>query len=139
MYIVFTHQKPLLCTLLLFGFKIVKSLHCTLKHSLINFKMCNPCKSLTWFINKYSTKFHGIYFFNETFKTTKMITTRSSRSEVFCRKDVHRNFPTFTWKHLRPATILKKRLWNRCFPVNFLKFLKTLFLQNSFGGYFFTI
>ena len=40
---------------------------------------------------------------------------------------------------LRPATVLKKRLWHRCFPVNFAKFLKTPFfteqfsLQNSSG------
>ena len=26
---------------------------------------------------------------------------------------------------LRPATLLKRRLWHRCFPVNFVKFLKT--------------
>ena len=26
-----------------------------------------------------------------------------------------------------PATLLKKRLWHRCFPVNFAKFLRTLF------------
>ena len=25
----------------------------------------------------------------------------------------------------RPATLLKKRLWHRCFPVNFAKFLRT--------------
>ena len=30
-----------------------------------------------------------------------------------------------------PATLLKKRLWNRCFPVNFVKFLRTPFLQNT--------
>ena len=29
---------------------------------------------------------------------------------------------------LRPATLLKKRLWHRCFPVNFDEFLKTPFL-----------
>ena len=28
---------------------------------------------------------------------------------------------------LRPATLLKKRLWHRCFPVNFSKFLRTPF------------
>ena len=28
----------------------------------------------------------------------------------------------------RPVTLLKKRLWHRCFPVNFVKFLRTLFL-----------
>ena len=29
---------------------------------------------------------------------------------------------------LRRATLLKKRLWHRCFPVNFAKFLRTTFL-----------
>ena len=33
--------------------------------------------------------------------------------------------------HQRPATFLKKWLWYRCFPVNFVKFLKTTFLQNT--------
>ena len=32
-----------------------------------------------------------------------------------------------------PETFFKKRLWNRCFPVNFAKFLKTPFLQNTSG------
>ena len=50
----------------------------------------------------------------------------------------------FTGKHLfqrlfhevgglRLATLLKKRLWHRCFPVYFAKFLRTPFLQNTFG------
>ena len=64
---------------------------------------------------------------------------RSSRPEVFCKKGVLKNFAKFTEKHLcqslffnivaglRPATILKKRLWHRCFPVNFVKFLRTSF------------
>ena len=34
---------------------------------------------------------------------------------------------------VRPATLLKKRLWHRCFPVNFVKFLRTPFLQNTSG------
>ena len=29
---------------------------------------------------------------------------------------------------LRFATLLKKRLWHRCFPLNFAKFLRTSFL-----------
>ena len=64
---------------------------------------------------------------------------RSSRPDVFCEKDVLRNFAKFTGKHLcqspffnkvaalRRATLLKKRLWHRCFPVNFAKFLRTPF------------
>ena len=34
---------------------------------------------------------------------------------------------------LKPATLLKKRLRHRCFPVNFAKFLRTSFLQNTSG------
>ena len=34
---------------------------------------------------------------------------------------------------LKPATLLKKRLWHRCFTVNFAKFLRTAFLQNTSG------
>ena len=57
----------------------------------------------------------------------KMLHTyRSSRPEVFCKKDVLRHVAKFTGKHLcqslflnkvegRPATLLKKRLWHRCF------------------------
>ena len=30
---------------------------------------------------------------------------------------------------LRPATLLKKRLWRRCFPVNVAKFLRTPFVS----------
>ena len=64
---------------------------------------------------------------------------RSSRPEVFCKKGVLRNFTKFKGKHLyqsvffnkvaglRPATLLKKRLWHRCFPVNFVEFLRTPF------------
>ena len=61
----------------------------------------------------------------------------SSRPEVFCKKGVLRNIAKFTGKHLyqslffnkvtgmRIATLLKKRIWHRCFPVNFAKFLRT--------------
>ena len=33
----------------------------------------------------------------------------------------------------RPAILLKKRVWHRCFPVNFVKFLRTAFLGNTSG------
>ena len=68
-----------------------------------------------------------------------LLCCRSSRPEVFCNKDVLRNFAKFTGKHLctslffdkvavlRPAILLKKRLWHSCFPVNFAKFLRTPF------------
>ena len=33
-----------------------------------------------------------------------------------------------------PATLLKKRPWHRCFPVNFPKFQRTPLLINPSGG-----
>ena len=36
----------------------------------------------------------------------------------------------------RSATLLKRRLWHRCFSVNFGKFLVTTFLQNTSDGCF---
>ena len=56
--------------------------------------------------------------------------------EVFWKKGVLKNFTKFTGKNLcqnlffnkvaglRPATLLKKRHWHSCFPVNFVKFLR---------------
>ena len=55
------------------------------------------------------------------------------------------NYTKFTGKHfcqslflnkvavLRPATLLKKRLWRGCFLVNFVTFLRTPFLQSTSG------
>ena len=66
--------------------------------------------------------------------------SRSSRPEVFCRKGVLRNFAKFTGKNLCEglfsnnvagltlATLLKKGLWHRCFPV---KFLRTPFFNRT--------
>ena len=51
----------------------------------------------------------------------------SSRPEVFCKKSVLKNFTKFTEEHLRPATLLKKRLWYRCFPLSLAKFLRIPF------------
>ena len=60
------------------------------------------------------------------------------------KKDVLKNFPKFTGKYLcqslffnkvtglRPGTLTKKRFWHRCFSVNFVKFLRTAFLQNTY-------
>ena len=60
---------------------------------------------------------------------------RSRQQRCSERKDVLRNFVKLTGKHLfqsfffskvpglRPATLLKKSFWKRCFLVNFAKFL----------------
>ena len=48
---------------------------------------------------------------------------RSSCPEVFSKTCVLKNFAKFIGKHVRPATLLKKGLWYRCFPANLAKLL----------------
>ena len=62
---------------------------------------------------------------------TKMKKTsfRSSNRRYSVRKGVLRNFA-------RSATLLKKRLSHKYFPVNFANFLRTPLLQNSSGQLF---
>ena len=89
--------------------------------------------------------FHVIYFTFSRGIFRSLSNVRSSRLEMLCRKGVLRNFAKFTQKRLfqslffskvtglKPATLLKKRLWHRSFPVNFAKFLKTPFFTEHFG------
>ena len=66
--------------------------------------------------------------------------TQKQPPELFYKKSVFENFAKSTGKHLcqslffnkvAAATLLKERLWHRFFPVNFEKFLRTPFLQNT--------
>ena len=51
---------------------------------------------------------------------------RSRRPEVFLEiSQIHRKTPV-------PESLLKKRLWPRCFPVNFAKFQRTPFVTEHF-------
>ena len=63
---------------------------------------------------------------------------RSSHNRCSIKIDVLTNFEKFTGKHLlqnlwslKPATLFKKRLWHRYFPVKFAEFLRTTFSQNT--------
>ena len=87
----------------------------------------------------------GLETFVNHVQLQKVLITKDRISHQICsvRKCVLRNFAKFTGKHicqslffnkvagLRPATLLKKRLWYRFFPLNFAKFLKIPFLQNT--------
>ena len=79
--------------------------------------------------------------FREAFPIEKSvaIVLRSSHHRCSMKKGVLRNFTKFTRKHLYQslffnkvagltlATLSKKRLWQRCFPVDFAKFVRTGF------------
>ena len=62
-------------------------------------------------------------------------TARSIHRRCSVRKSVLKNFAKFTEKHLCQSLLLNKvalkRLWHRCFPVNFATFLRAHFLQNT--------
>ena len=74
-----------------------------------------------------------------TFTLVFKLTVRSSHQRCSVKKDVLRNISKFTGKHLcqsssfnkvaglRPAPLLKERLWYRSFTVNFAKSLRTPF------------
>ena len=73
------------------------------------------------------------------FEVSEVVVQRSSRPEVFFTKGVLKDFAKLTGKclcqslffnkvaDLRSVTLLQKRLWHRCFPVDFAKFLRTPF------------
>ena len=84
-------------------------------------------------------------FFFQNMVLVENIVSRSTNTESATR-GVLINFAKFTGKHLyqslfinkvaclRPTNLFKKGLWHRCCPVNFVKSLRTLFLQNTSGG-----
>ena len=99
---------------------------------LVIFKTASPQNTCEWLLLIIHTlginiKFHFL------------VATRG----VLYKKGVLRNFTKLTGNQLcqslffnkvaslRPATLFKKRLWQRCFPLNFVKFQKTPFLQKT--------
>ena len=85
--------------------------------------------------------------FSQKINDLDMTTDRSSHQRCSTEKGVLKKFAKFTGKRqcrslffnkvtagLMPATLLKKRLRHTCFPVNFTKFLRTHFLQDTSKG-----
>ena len=100
------------------------------------------------YINDLSNKLNSnAQLFTDDISLFTNVTDKNQKQppEVFCKKrcswkfrKIHRKTPVpeslfNKVAGLRPATLLKKRLWHRCFPVNFAKFLRTPFLQNTSG------
>ena len=82
--------------------------------------------------------------FQEKCKIDKILPLRSSDQRCSVRKGALRNFKKLTGKQLWQSLFLiklqvflqlylKKRLRHRCFSVNFAKFLRIPFLQNTSG------
>ena len=78
------------------------------------------------------------------FTLNSFLAMKLSHRRCSVKKGVLKNFAKLTGKHLSrvsflikllgaPATLLKKRLWHRCFPVNFANFLRTSLLTEHLG------
>ena len=99
------------------------------------------------FNNRYLGIINLIYFFIYMYIYIYIL-VRSNRPVVFCKKvflNILQNSKENTCARasfliklqasgLRP--LLKKRLWLRCFPVDFVKFLRTPYLQYAFRWLF---
>ena len=101
-----TNKLGYMSSAIIFGikmlYKIVSNncLHC-LNYCLVfldYFYLCNLCNKI-----------------DELLKTPEVVVRRCSIKKVFLKISLR----------LGPATLLKKRLWHRCFPVNVAKFLIT--------------
>ena len=86
---------------------------------------------------KMKTK-ENVDFVMTTLNDTEAVIRWCSVEKVFLKisQNSQENTCTRVSSRLRSTTLLKKRLWHRCFPVNFVKFLRTPFLQNTSGGCF---
>ena len=71
----------------------------------------------------------------EDIRFCRSLIFRSNRPEVLCKKSVLRNLAKLTGKRLCQSLFFNKvaDLRHRCFPVNFAKFLRTHFLQDTSG------
>ena len=79
-------------------------------------------------------KRRGVKRDHKTVSTARIMSNKAESSNLYpskfkVPKFLKNNF-SFA-KSLRPATLFKKRLWHRFFPVKFAKFLRTPFLQNA--------
>ena len=90
----------------------------TTRITLWQFPLCSSTKTITWLINRSS---HQRCSVKKMFLEISQNSQESTCSMVFVLIKLQ------VWS----ATLLRKRLWHRCFPVNFAKFLRAPLLQNT--------
>ena len=113
----------------------------TVIHCFIFIRFINTCKLFTerpWvidivisFLKKMNSWFKSIRFSRIDWFLLK-VRVKQTSDAVAQRCSLGTMFLKISF---RPATLSKKRLWHRCFPVIVSKFLRTSFLQNISRGH----
>ena len=90
-------------------------------------------------LHRFNDSTNSISFLTSFYEQCSAISSLQSHFQKQPREVFHngvlRNFEKITGKYLclRPATLSEKRLWQRYLPVDFAKFLRTPFSQNTSG------
>ena len=94
-----------------------------------------PIRSTGYYLLKFANIFH--------LNPSKIVHDQIQKQppDVLCKKrcsqKFHRKTPVpeslFNKVRPQPATLLREKFWHRCFSVNFTKFRRKLFLQNTSG------
>ena len=96
---------------------------------------------LTWFLRKVlgsskRTLCLWYVYFVFIFSVTSFMTVQKQPPEVFYKKLFLKIYQNSQEKKPVPGSPFNKVAGRKCFPVNFAKFLITLFLKNTSGGCF---
>ena len=88
-----------------------------------------------WWFSTFQSQSNHVLSFKTIFNISHYRSSHQSCSikKVFLKISQNLQENTCAWVSCRqrPTTLLKKRLWHRCFPVNFTKFLRTPFFNRT--------
>ena len=107
-----------------------------LRHERVKFRIKvsskNPRKKSLSDMSDWALHAHLRQAYLESYRTSKM----EQFAKIASNLQQYQSFFFNNVAGLRPATLLKKRLWLRCFPLNFAKFLRTPFYRTPLGNCF---
>ena len=115
------------------------TVECSQKLIIVAFKCSSMAVTIAVIPFKISyLKYFAMLVFTLCFAIAYLGNSKSSRFQVFFKIVVLRHFTNFTEKLLwwslfliKLQALSKKRIWHRCFPVKFMKFLRTTFFAEE--------
>ena len=105
------------------------SQHCVVKSIVYKYFIVHSMRNISTLLNPFHSNIPCLYKRSHRRCSIKIVFLKiqQNSAENTCAR------LSFKVAGLRPATLFKKRLSHRCFPVNFSKILGATFLQNTSG------